>query len=283
MFNSIRKILPGKMGKSATVIPVVRINGVIGLSAPVRSGLSVGSLANHLDRAFSNKRAPVVALLINSPGGTPVQSHFLYQRIRALAEEHKKEVLVFVEDVAASGGYMVALAGDEIIVNENSMVGSIGVLASGFGFVDAIKKLGIERRIHVAGENKSILDPFLPEKKEDVAYLQSIQQEIHDSFIDLVRSRRKDLLSTEEDLFDGRFWTGTRARSLGLVDEIGEIRTLIKSRFGEDVKFKLIGGDQSFFKRKSGVNFQMDNVVKGLGENLITAAEERLMWSRFGL
>ena len=175
-------------------IPVVRLSGMIGQVSRFRRGLSLRSVAPLLKKAFSVKAAPAVALIINSPGGSPVQSHLIYKRIRALAAEKEKHVIVFVEDVCASGGYMIACAGDEIVVDPASIVGSIGVVSAGFGFVEALRKLGVERRVYTSGESKVILDPFQPEKPEDVARLKSIQEEVHDHFIDIVRARRGDVL-----------------------------------------------------------------------------------------
>ena len=192
--ESVRQIIPGAGGEAAPVIPVVRLAGAIGKAGRFQSGLSLATMAGPLKKAFAIKSAPAVALIVDSPGGSPVQSHLIFKRIRALAEEKEKPVLVFVEDVCASGGYMIACAGDEIIVDEASIVGSIGVVSAGFGFADAIKKLGVERRVYTAGESKAILDPFQPEKKADVERLKAIQEEIHDMFIDLVKARRGDVL-----------------------------------------------------------------------------------------
>lgn len=283
MLRKIRKLLPGKYGKTVPVIPVVRLQGAIGMATPLRPGMSMASVANNLERAFSFKEAPAIALLVNSPGGSPVQSRFIFQRIRALAEEKKKTVLVFVEDVAASGGYMIAIAGDEIFVDPSSIVGSIGVVFAGFGFVDAIAKLGVERRVYTAGEKKVVLDPFKPAEREDVDHLKTLQQEIHDTFIEMVKDRRGDVLSEDEDLFNGRFWTGAKARNLGLVDEIGDVRQVIKKRFGKEAKLKLIGGERSLFPRRAGVGVSADELTRGLGNELISAAEERSLWARYGL
>ncbi|MCB1457941.1 MAG: S49 family peptidase, partial [Nitratireductor sp.] len=186
-----RKFVPSRFRKDRVVIPVVRLSGAIMASgSPLRQNLSLAAVAPALERAFSFKRAPAVALSVNSPGGSPVQSRLIHSRIRELAEKHDKQVLVFVEDVAASGGYMIALAGDEIIADETSIVGSIGVVSASFGFDKAIARLGVERRVYTAGENKVILDPFQPEKQKDIDYLKSLQLEIHQVFIDMVKARR---------------------------------------------------------------------------------------------
>ena len=207
-------------------MPVVRLSGVIGISTPLKPGLTLASVARSLDRAFSMRNARAVALSINSPGGSAAQSHLIYRRIRALADEKKIPVIAFVEDVAASGGYMIACAADEIVCDASSIVGSIGVVGGSFGFDKLIEKIGIERRLYTSGEHKAMLDPFLPEKPEDVERLKAIQREIHESFIALVKERRGDKLDSRETaLFSGEYWTGQRGRELGLVDAVGDLRS----------------------------------------------------------
>ncbi|QDG79060.1 S49 family peptidase [Labrenzia sp. PHM005] len=285
MLSFLRRLLPGFLKNDAPIIPVVRLQGAIGMSSPLRPGLTLATAALPLEKAFSMKKAPAVALIVNSPGGSPVQSRLIFQRIRDLAKENEKDVLVFVEDVAASGGYMIALAGDEIIVDPSSVVGSIGVVAAGFGFTEMIKKIGVERRVYTAGEKKVTLDPFQPEVTEDIEYLKTLQQEIHDTFIDMVKSRRADVLSDDPDLFTGKFWTGTSAMNLGLVDSIGDLRGVLKKRYGEKAEAKLISAPRGMFGRKAavGVGIEPSALTTGLGNELISAAEERLMWQRFGL
>lgn len=285
MLSSLRRFLPGFLKNDAPIIPVVRLQGPIGMSSPLRPGLSLATAALPLERAFSMKKAPAVALIVNSPGGSPVQSRLIFQRIRDLAKENEKDVLVFVEDVAASGGYMIALAGDEIIVDPSSVVGSIGVVAAGFGFTELIGKIGVERRVYTAGEKKVTLDPFQPEVPEDIEYLKTLQQEIHDTFIDMVKSRRADVLSDDPDLFTGKFWTGSSAVNLGLVDSIGDLRGVLKKRYGDKAEAKLISAPRGLFGRKGGVGVKLEAgaLTAGLGNELISAAEERLMWQRFGL
>ncbi|MEM8539655.1 MAG: S49 family peptidase, partial [Pseudomonadota bacterium] len=210
------KFVPAKFKKNVPVVPVVRLKGVISASgSPLNPSLSLAGVAELLERAFSDKRAPAVAIAVNSPGGSPVQSRLIYKRIRDLADEHKKPVYVFTEDAAASGGYMIAVAGDEIIADPSSIVGSIGVISASFGFVEAIKKIGVERRVYTAGGNKSTLDPFKPEKKADVDRIKKLQLEIHDVFIDVVKKRRGDKLADNVDLFTGEFWAGGQAKELG--------------------------------------------------------------------
>lgn len=278
----IRPILPKKWANPAPVVPVVRINGAIGLSTPLRPGVTMGGVASVLERAFSVKKAPAVAVIVNSPGGSPVQSHLIYKRIRALSEEKETPVIVFVEDVCASGGYMIAVAGDEIYVDESSIVGSIGVVSQGFGFVGLIDKLGIDRRVHTSGDRKAILDPFQPEREEDVAHLKLLQEEIHAEFRDMVKARRGDLLSETDDLFSGLFWSGRVAVGLGLADGIGDIRGVLRERFGEDVRLKLMMQPRGLpFRRAPGGVELPDG--DGLARGLVSALEERALWSRFGL
>ncbi|MEP0455899.1 MAG: S49 family peptidase, partial [Roseibium sp.] len=223
MFEKLRSLLPKKFRNDGPVIPVVRLQGPIGMATPLRPGLSLATASLPLERAFSVKKAPAVALIVNSPGGSPVQSRLIFQRIRDLAKETEKDVLVFVEDVAASGGYMIALAGDEIIADPSSIVGSIGVVSAGFGFPDLLKKIGVERRVYTAGENKVILDPFQAEKPDDIEYLKNLQLEIHEIFIEMVKTSRGDVLADDPEIFSGKFWTGGSARDLGLIDSLGDL------------------------------------------------------------
>jgi serine protease SohB len=230
------------------------------------------------------RNAAAVALAINSPGGSPVQSHLIFRRIRELAEEKKRRVIAFVEDVAASGGYMIACAADEIIADPHSIVGSIGVVGSSFGFDKAIAKLGIERRLYTAGDHKGTLDPFLPENPDDVERLKKLQREIHEDFIALVKSRRGGKLAgPENDLFSGEYWTGRRGIELGLVDSIGEVRSTLRDRFGDKVFTPLIAAERRLFGRRvSGIG-RGDFMGAGLAEDVISALEARALWARYGL
>jgi len=268
--------------RKRTVVPVVRLSGAIGLSAPLRPGLSLVGVEASLERAFGMKSAPAVAILINSPGGAAVQSHLIHKRIRALAAEKQKRVIVGVEDVAASGGYLLAIAGDEIIVDRSSIVGSIGVISASFGFPKLLDRIGVERRVHTAGRSKSMLDPFQPEKDEDVSRLKALQEEVHAAFIDLVKARRGTTLADDPDLFTGAFWSGGRAVTLGLADRVGELREVLKERFGDDVVLKTIGGERSFWRRRLGVT-GTERLAASLLGGLLNLIEERLLWSRFGL
>src|SRR6266849_588945 len=248
--EALRPILPRRLRGDAPVVPVVRLSGVIGLSTPLKPGLMLATVARPLERAFRMRHARAVALLINSPGGSPVQSHLIYRRIRQLAAENTRPVIVFAEDVAASGGYMIACAADEIICDPSSIVGSIGVVGGSFGFAKLIDKLGIERRLYTSGEHKAMLDPFLPENPEDVERLKAVQREIHEGFIDLVKQRRgARLKGPEKTLFSGEYWTGNKAIAFGLADAIGDLRTTLRERFGADVATPLISASRGWLGR----------------------------------
>jgi signal peptide peptidase SppA len=282
--QKLKKYLPGQGGPLVTVL---NLNGVIGAMGGFRRGLTMSSVEPLLERAFKPSKLSAVAISINSPGGSPVQSALIGGRIRALAEEKEVPVIAFAEDVAASGGYWLACAADEIYADSNSIIGSIGVVSGGFGFSELIKKYGIERRLHTSGDKKAMLDSFSPEKPADVKFLKSLQKEIHDGFIDMVQVRRGDRLKgSPKELFSGAFWTGATAVELGLIDGLGELRTMMRERFGEDVRFKKIEEHESFFKRKFGISqiSSTPNVDIGneLGKGLISAAEERMIWNRFG-
>ena len=286
MLDRLRSLLPARWAGRHPIVPVVRMSGAIGMATPLRPGLSLASVAQPLAKAFAVKNAPAVAILVNSPGGSPVQSRLIYQRIRALAEEKEKDVLVFVEDVAASGGYMIALAGDEIIADPSSIVGSIGVVSASFGFVDLIEKIGVERRVYTSGEKKVMLDPFKPENPEDIEHLKALQEEIHETFIDMVKDRRGDILDTDAELFNGRFWTGIQSQAYGLVDRLGDLRGVLREKYGEEVKMKLITSERSFLFRRGGVGGVGSigpGLTDGLGDDLISALEARALWARYGL
>jgi signal peptide peptidase SppA len=268
--------------RDRTIVPVVRLSGAIGAISPLRPGLSLAALESPLVRAFAVKSAPAVAILVNSPGGSAVQSHLIYQRIRRLAVEKGKRVFIAVEDVAASGGYMLALAGDEIIVDKSSIVGSIGVVSAGFGFPKLLEKIGVERRVHTAGKSKAMLDPFRPEKDEDVQRLEALQMEVHAAFIDLVKTRRGSALADDPDLFTGAFWSGGRAVALGLADRVGELREVLRERYGDKVVLRPITTERGFFRRRLGLA-GADGFAIALLDRLAAIVEERLLWNRFGL
>jgi signal peptide peptidase SppA len=289
LVERLKELVPAKFRRGAAVVPVVRLSGVIGAVTPLRPGMSLAGVAKMLERAFGARNAKAVALVINSPGGSPVQSRQIYLRIRQLAAEKKLPVLVFVEDVAASGGYMIACAGDEIFCDPSSILGSIGVVGGGFGFQDLIKRIGVERRLYTAGEHKAMLDPFLPEDPDDVARLKALQREIHAIFIALVRgSRGARLKGTEDVLFTGEYWAGEKSVSLGLADKIGDIRSTLRERFGEKVLTPVIapasGMLSGLLGRRSpgaGALAAFDG-IGGLPDDLISALETRAIWAKFG-
>jgi len=280
-------LLPQRFRRDRPVVPVVRLTGIIGSSSPLRPGLSMAGIARALDRAFGMRNAVAVALAINSPGGSPAQSHLIFRRIRDLAEEKNRRVIAFVEDAAASGGYMIACAADEIIADPNSIVGSIGVVGASFGFDKLIARFGIERRLYTSGEHKAMLDPFMPENAEDVERLKKLQREIHDDFIALVKSRRGGKL-VGDDLFSGEFWTGRRALDLGLVDAIGDLHSVLRQRFGDKVWTPLVSADRGWFQRRLFGAARGDLIAGGLAqtglvEDMISALEARAHWARYGL
>ena len=262
------------------VVAVVRLAGIIGRLGSLRRGLALATLAPVIERAFRIRRLSAVALAVNSPGGSPVQAALIAGRIRALADEKGIPVFAFAEDVAASGGYWLALAADEVFADTSSIVGSIGVVTSGFGFPELLKRAGIERRLHTAGENKAMLDPFLDEKPEDVEHLTAIQEDIHETFKEHVRKRRGDRLAApEEELFSGAFWTGRRALELGLIDGIGDLRQVLRERFGDKVRLRPVGVRRGWRPWRSGSIAASPDWASGL----VAAVEERLMWNRFGV
>src|ERR1700759_4069559 len=282
-------VLPARFRRGSAVVPVARLSGVIGAVTPLRQGMTLASVARMLERAFAMKNAKAVALLINSPGGSPVQSRQIYLRIRQLATEKKLPVLVFVEDVAASGGYMIACAGDEIFCDPSSILGSIGVVGGSFGMHELIKKIGVERRLYTAGEHKAMLDPFLPEDPDDVARLKKIQREIHALFISLVKaSRGARLKAADETLFTGEYWAGDTSVSLGLADAIGDLRSTLRARFGDKVSMPVIAPASGMLsgllgRRAPGAgSLDSPGSLTGLPDELISALETRAIWSRFG-
>jgi len=272
------------------VIPVVRLSGPIGMAAPLRPGVSLATVAGPLQRAFTLSRHPAVAIAVNSPGGSPVQSHLICRRIRQLAEKHDKRVYVFCEDVAASGGYFLALAGDEIYADPSSIVGSIGVISASFGLTKAIERLGIERRVHTSGEMKSFLDPFLPEQPADVERLKAVQREIHDAFIAVVKERRgPKLQAPDAELFTGAFWSGPRAHELGLVDGIGDMRATLHKVYGDNIRLRVVplgGGGLLARLRRMPAGSQtpgLDTFPSGFADDIVSTLEVRALWARFGL
>ena len=276
------RFLPRRLRGRVALVPLVRLSGTIGVGAPLRTPLTLQSVNDRLERAFSRAGIAAVALAINSPGGSAAQSALIAGRIVALARQHKVKVLAFVEDVAASGGYWIASSADEIYADRSSIVGSIGVLAAGFGFVDAMSRLGIERRVYTAGENKVILDPFQPEKHEDVKRLQDMQTDIHEAFKDAVRERRGSRLRQgDSELFSGAFWTGQKALELGLIDGLGHMHAVLNAKFGDRVEILEMQRSAGWLQRRFGM--AAAEAGSSLATSLVDEIEVRALWSRYGL
>ena len=287
LIDRLMEWIPARLRRGTAVVPVVRLSGVIGAVTPLRPGMSLAGVARTLERAFATKNAKAVALVINSPGGSPVQSRQIYLRIRQLAAEKKLPVLVFVEDVAASGGYMIACAGDEIFCDPSSILGSIGVVGGSFGFQELIKRIGVERRLYTAGAHKAMLDPFLPENPDDVARVKALQREIHAIFIALVKQSRGGRLKGADDvLFTGEYWAGETSVTLGLADAIGDLRSTLRARYGDKVLTPVIapatGMLSGLLGRRSAGTLASLEGIPGLPEELISALESRAIWAKFG-
>jgi signal peptide peptidase SppA len=269
------------------VVPVLRFSGPIGMATPLRPGLSLAAYAGAIEKAFSVSKLPGVAVVINSPGGSPVQSNLIFKRLRQMAVEKKKRVYVFCEDVAASGGYFLAIAGDEIYADPSSIIGSIGVVSRSFGFVDLLARIGVERRVYTAGANKNQLDPFLPEDPDDISRLKAIQRDVHDVFIGLVKERRLGKLKAPDgDLFSGAFWSAAKAEEFGLIDGITDIRSKMRQVFGDKVRLKVIEAERagllSRLRRAPGAS-GLGHTGLAFADDLVSAIEERALWSRFGI
>ena len=262
--------------KKKKIIPHIKLAGVIGNVGKFKQGIDFSGQEEIILKAFSVKKAPCVAITINSPGGSPVQSHLIFNFIRQQAKKNKKKVIVFAEDIAASGGYLIACAGDEIYANSSSIIGSIGVIYSSFGFTELIKKIGVERRVHTAGKNKSTLDPFLEEKKEDIERLKNIQLDLHKDFINVVeKSRGAKIKKSEVELFSGEFWSGTKSKELGLIDEIGDANQVLREKFGEDVIIKKFEKSKSWLSKK--LSSSKDHV-----DQVANILEEKSIWQKYG-
>lgn len=276
---SLKRYLPFA-GEAVPRVNVIELSGAIGQSAPGMRSLNHAKLESVIEAAFKPKRLAAVALAINSPGGSPVQSRMIYSAIRAAAAKKNTPVLAFIEDVGASGGYMLALAADEIYADESSIVGSIGVIAATFGFQEAIARLGIERRVHTAGESKSQLDPFRREDPADVERLKRILEDIHAQFIALVKERRGAKLYADAETFSGAFWTAGPARDRGLIDGTARLGEFLKARFGEDVKIRKTAPQKGSLLRRLFGGEQRSVIDP---EALIGAVEARSLWARYGL
>ena len=262
--------------KKKKIIAHIKLNGVIGNAGKFKQGIDFAGQEETIEKAFSLKKSKVVAITINSPGGSPVQSHLIYKFIRAQAKKNNKKVIIFAEDVAASGGYLIACAGDEIYANSSSIIGSIGVIYSSFGFTELIKKIGVERRVHTAGKNKSSLDPFQEEKAEDIERLKNIQLDLHKDFIKVVEESRGAKLKKDGiELFSGEFWAGSKAKELGLIDGLGNANEILRERFGDDVVIKKFEKSKGWLSKKlSSSSNQLDQLANIL--------EERSIWQRYG-
>jgi signal peptide peptidase SppA len=270
-FDNISSWLPFANKKN---IAVLRLSGVIGTVGPGRSGLSIESINKHLEKAFSLPRLEAVCLNINSPGGSPVQSELIATRIIELSEKNNVPVYAFVEDMAASGGYFLASAAHKIYVSKSSIIGSIGVISRSFGLQELIKKIGIERRVYTQGKNKSILDPFVPEKEQDIKIINNLQNNIYNHFVDFVKTRRAGRLTQTDDiLFNGDIWTGETAFAYGLVDGINNIYSFIKDNYDDTVNIKYITEKESWIRRKFGLSTQSTDIVDSLFDKLIEKIE----------
>ena len=290
ILRPFRRLIPRRFRKTGPIVSVVRMEGIIasGRAGFRSSQLNMQTLAAPLERAFKVPDLTAVVLSINSPGGSPVQSSLIAKRVRALADEKEIPVFAFAEDVAASGGYWLACAADEIYADASSILGSIGVIFAGFGFQELIQRYGIERRVYAVGDHKGALDPFRPENPDDVKRLKTAQEGIHESFKELVRTRRSGKINVPEDeLFSGEFWTGIQAQKLGLIDGIGDIRSVMRERFGDKVRFKVIAPRRSWLKDRFGIGSGLAPGRFTGGDAWVDAAigavEERILWSRFGL
>ena len=262
--------------KKKKIVAHLKLSGVIGNAGKFKQGIDFAGQEELIKKAFSLKKAVCVAISINSPGGSPVQSHLIYSFIRQQAKKHKKKVIVFAEDVAASGGYLISCAGDEIYANSSSIIGSIGVIYSSFGFTELISKIGVQRRVYTAGKNKSTLDPFMEEKKEDIDRLKNIQLDLHKDFIEVVENSRSNKLKKDSgiELFSGEFWSGRKAKELGLIDGIGNAEKVLKEKYGEDVVIK------KFEKQKGWLASKLSS--ESHTEKVISIMEERSIWQRYG-
>ena len=265
--------------KKKKIIPHIRLSGVIGSAGRFKQGIDFSGQQEIIKKAFSFKKAKNIAISINSPGGSPVQSHLIHDYIRQLAKKNEKKVIVFAEDVAASGGYLIACAGDEIYANSSSIVGSIGVISASFGFQEAIKKIGIQRRVYTAGKNKSTLDPFKEEKVEDIERIKKLQLELHSDFIEVVKKSRGSKLKDPEknNTFTGEFWSGSTSMKLGLIDGIGNAEQILREKFGDDIVIKNLEKQKSFIAKK--LSSSIDNQI----DNIAGVIEERALWQKFGL
>lgn len=278
--NLISKLPIDALANPDPVVAVLPLEGVIGTSGRFSNAINLINLEDKIEAAFDVYNVKAVALSINSPGGSPVQSELIVMRIRELSAEKKIPVYAFAEDVAASGGYMLALAGEEIYAHQASIVGSIGVINSGFGYPAAIEKLGIERRVYTAGESKSLMDPFKPEVEKDVKMMKSLLKDVHDFFKTFVKEARGDRLKgIQKTVFSGQVWNGEEAKKIGLIDGVGDMRSVMKEKFGDEVKFKRVKEEKGFLKGMLG----MRGPKTSIPEDVIKTIETRGEWGKYGL
>lgn len=281
-FQTFMRGMPfiGKHFEDRPKVSIIRLSGVI-VDSGRRSNISFARVSKQIEKAFDKPGVVAVALAINSPGGSAGQSSLIANEIRHWAGEKNIPVYAFVEDIAASGGYWLACAADEIYAQAVSIVGSIGVISAGFGLEDFIKKYDVHRRLHTSGHEKSLLDPFLPEKPEDIERLQSLQKDLHNCFIDWVRERRGHMLkATDHTLFEGRFWTAQTALELGLIDGVQDMRSFLTGKYGERVKFIDVSADKRLFALPAPL---MQADMSGIGDELLQSIESRSIWARYGL
>ena len=278
--NLISKLPIDALANPTPVVAVLPLEGVIGTSGRFSNAINLANLEEKITAAFDVYNVKAVALTINSPGGSPVQSELIVMRIRELSKEKEIPVYAFAEDVAASGGYMLALAGEEIFAHRSSIVGSIGVINAGFGYAGVIEKLGVERRVYTAGESKSLMDPFKPEVEKDVKMMKTLLKEVHDFFKAFVKEARGDRLTgVQKTVFSGQVWNGEEATKIGLIDGVGDMRSIMKEKLGDDVKFERVKSEKGFFKGLLG----MRNSNVTLAGDVLKTIETRSEWGRFGL
>lgn len=282
--DQLISLLPFNLYNTKPVVAVIRLEGIIGKAGTIQNGLTLASINKLLEKMFKTDRLDAACLCINSPGGSPVQSELIANRIISLAKESGIPIYSFVEDVAASGGYWLACAANKIFASKSSIIGSIGVISRGFGFHGAIEKLGIERRVITEGENKSVLDPFQPLKASDVKLVKDLQKKIYDHFVETVKERRNGKLTQTDDIiFNGEFWTGQKALDYGLIDGIDDLYSFINKKYGDNVKIEYIEHKQSWFKRK----LAMSSTARGLAEEVtdivLDKIESKFLSNKFDL
>lgn len=264
------------------IVPVIRLSGIIN-DSPRRGAIYHNRFRDVIDKAFDMPFLHAVALVINCPGGTPAQAELIGNHIRRRADENNIPVLAFIEDVAASGGYWLACAADEIYGAKSSITGSIGVISAGFGLDEFIKEYKIKRRVYTQGKEKAMLDPFQPEKESDVKRLTSLQKDLHAHFIEWVKSRRGDKLEgTKSSLFEGQIWTAQPAVDIGIMDGIGECDTVLKEKFGDDVRRIDLEAEKRLFPLPIP-GFGRQQIAGELPRQIIDVAEEKSLWAQYGL